>query len=327
MSHEIEIRDGQASMFYTGETPWHGLGTALPEAPTVEEAIKLAGLDWEVQLHPLYMKMEGDLIRVPDAYSTVRDIDRSVLGVVGPTYKPLQNRDAFKFFQPFLDSGAAKLETAGSLRGGKRVWILAGTNVETLEVVPGDAVTCKVLLSNSHDGTMAIRAGFTPQRVVCANTLAAAHDSEASKLLRIRHTASALSALELVQKVMDISNREFVASVEQYRALATRGVTVESLKEYVRKVFEPKLTVKDEDEQKDERERLMGKIIPLFESGRGNDLPGVKGTFWGAYNAVTEFLTWERGRSADIRLDNLWHGDGARVNQKALGTALKMAFA
>lgn len=324
MSHELEIRDGQAQMFYVGDVPWHGLGTALPEAPTVEAAIQLAGLDWQVELHRLYMKIEGETVLVPDAYSTVRSTDRKVLGVVGPTYHPLQNRDAFKFFQPFIDAGSAKLETAGSLRGGRRVWILARIQGETLEVVPGDAVSRFALLSNGHDGTLAVRAGFTDIRAVCANTVAAAHSSSASKLLRIRHTAKVTEALELVSEVMDLSHKEFVASVENYRLLAKRGVSVADLKNYVRKVFEPKLTIKDEAETESECERLMGKIIPLFESGRGNDLPGVKGTAWALYNSVTEFLNWERGRSADIRLDNLWHGEGAKTNQKALGTALKM---
>lgn len=321
MAHEVE------QMMYVGQTPWHGLGTALPEAPTVEDAIRCAGLDWEVQLHALYMKMDGETIKVPDAYSTVRSTDKKVLGVVGPTYHPLQNRDAFRFFQPFIDSGVATLETAGSLRGGRRVWILARIKGEALEVVPGDDVRRYALLSNGHDGTLAVRGGFSNVRTVCANTLAQAHNDESSKLLRIRHTAKVVETLDLVRAVMDLSHREFVATVEQYRMLATRGVSVADLKTYVRKVFEPKVSIKTEEEAKDDSERLINKIIPLFEEGRGNDLPGVKGTYWGLYNSVSEYLSWERGRSADIRLDNLWHGDGARVNQKALMTALKMAFA
>ena len=94
--HEIEEVSGIAKMFYVGEVPWHGLGTRLENPPTVEEAIRFAGLEWEVESVPLIM--EGTDIRVP-AFANVRSTDRKVLGVVGQTYRPLQNLDAFQWFQ------------------------------------------------------------------------------------------------------------------------------------------------------------------------------------------------------------------------------------
>lgn len=335
MSHELEIQDGQAKMFYVGETPWHGLGVKLNQPPTVEEAIITAGLDWSVNLRPIYCQPSEDGFEQLKWNATVRSDNHKVLGVVGPTYKPLQNKEAFTWFNPFVESGMVTLETAGSLREGKRVWILAKVAGDPIEVVKGDTVERFVLLSNGHDGTMAIRCGFTPIRTVCANTLATAHGDKASKLLRVRHTDKAKSTLEIIRDTMKVVNAEFEATAEQFKTLAKRQVNATDLKEYVRLVFKPQViqTIEEanipvSDKEKDGRaDKLLNKIIPLFETGRGNDLPGVAGTLWGAYNSVSEFVTWERGRSQDNRLESLWFGDSAGVNQRALQMAMKMVAA
>jgi len=328
MAHLVE------SMMSVRETPWHGLGRILQNAPSMEDAIVMAGLDWTVRLQPLHMKYDGEEMSVP-GYATVRDSDRSILGVVGPTYRPVQNREAFKWFQPWLESGRVALETAGSLRNGRHVWVLARVlnGGSEAEVRPNDPVKQYILLSNGHDGSLALRNGFTGIRVVCANTMASAHSDKASKLLKIRHTAHAAEAMEKVREIMDLAQGEFAANIEQYRAMAKVGVTKDSLREYVRRVFNPKLVAAVEtDKNVDEKdveasettcERLMGRIIPLFEGGRGNG----GGTAWDAYNAVSEYLSYERGRSADTRLDSLWFGEGGRINQRAMSEAVKLVRA
>jgi len=326
MSDEIEVVNGKASYFGVGEPAWHRLGTTLKSPPTVKEAITLAGLDWQVRLQPLHMRYDGEEMPVTGWYSTVRDSDKSVLGVVGHTYKPLQNADAFEFFQPWLDEGLADLETAGSLRHGKRVWVMAKLKGLEAEVVPGDPVVSYVLLSNGHDGTMAIRAGTTHQRVVCANTLAAAHGDEGSKLFRIRHTKKANNALSVIRETMNAITREFEASVEQYKALTRFGVRKADIENYVRRVFTPKVIEGGPvpTDENDTCDRLLPKIIRLFEEGAGNNIPGVSGTAWGLYNSVTDFLSHERGNSDDNRLNSLWYGDSLKVNQRALQVAMAM---
>lgn len=332
MSSEVE------NMMYVNEVPWHGLGKKLQAPPTTREAIVMAGLDWKVNLRPIWTTpsedMEDGFLQL-DHYATVRSDNHKVLGVVGPTYKPLQNEDAFSFFDPFIENGVATLETAGSLREGKRVWILAKVQGDPMEIVKGDAIERFILLSNGHDGSLAIRCGFTPVRVVCANTLGMAHGDKGSKLLRVRHTDKAKSTLEIIQQTMKVVNAEFEATAEQFKTLAKRQVNLDDIKSYVRLVFKPQIvqTIEDAniqltDKEKDGRaDKLLNKIIPLFEHGRGNDMPGVAGTLWGAYNAVTEFTTWERGRTTDTRLDSLWFGDSAQVNTRALSVAMKMVAA
>jgi phage/plasmid-like protein (TIGR03299 family) len=316
MAHEVE------NMMYVGQRPWHSLGRAFEMPPTLEEAIVAAGLDWKVGLKKL---QTTDTQEAVPALATFRETDGRILGVVGPGYNPLQNVEAFEFFRPFIDTNEASIETAGSLRNGQRVFVLAKINRDPMVIKGNDTVEKYVLLSNSHDGTLAVRVGFTPIRVVCNNTLTMAHGDKASKLLRVRHTAGVVDNLEKIREVMDMANAEFEASAEQYRILASKDINSKDLEKYVKLVFSQKLV---EEKSIDEvRSKVIGKIIPLFESGRGNDMKEIKGTYWAAYNAINEYLQYERGETNEGRIDQLWFGAAAQLNKRALDVGLTLAAA
>jgi phage/plasmid-like protein (TIGR03299 family) len=328
VAHEIEVNEnGKASFFYVGQTPWHGLGQALNAAPSISEAITAAGLDWKVGLKPLFTA-QPDGVRIASAVdhqATYRQSDGSILGVVGPNYHPLQNSEAFNFFQPFVDSGLVELHTAGSLREGKRVFVLAKVKNATADIAKGDAVESYVLLSNSHDGSMAVRVGFSPIRVVCANSLRSAINSERSKLLRVKHTSNVNFALEEVRETMNVLTQEFEATTEQYRSLAKKQVNEADLRKYVKTV----LGIPETEHSSKKGEQILDEVRPLFEKGRGNDIPEIKGTLWAAMNSFNEYLGYKRGKNTaqDARLDSLWFGQGATLNQKALDVALEMVKA
>jgi phage/plasmid-like protein (TIGR03299 family) len=307
-------------MAFFGALPWHRLGTALEEADLYDwpSASKKAGLDWEVELVPL---VTADTQAQVTHRAVRRTSDARVLGVVGPRYAALQNKDAFAWFQPFLDAREAALHTAGSLREGSRIWVLAKLNRDPLVIAEGDEVEKFLLLSHGHDGSLAVRCGFTPVRVVCANTLSMAHGSDASKLIRIKHTRDVLENLANVREIMDLANAEFEVTAEQYHRLARKSINQTDLRKYVRRV----LKIEDEQEASSRLKNLMGEIVGLAEAGRGNTLPSVRGTLWTAYNGVSEWLTYNRGRSNDNRLNSLWFGDSARANRHALAVALDMA--
>ncbi|MBN9519775.1 DUF932 domain-containing protein [bacterium] len=314
MPHEVE------TMTYFGAKPWHGLGSVLDEAECYDwpAAAKKAGLDWSVELVPL---------QTADTHVTVehrgvrRSTDGKVLGVVGPRFAPLQNTDAFGWFQPFLDAKEARLETAGALRGGSRVWVLAKIARAPIEIARDDLVEKFLLLSHGHDGSLAVRVGFTPVRVLCSNTMAQAHNADASKLVRLRHSKSLVTNLAHVREVMNLANQEFEATAEQYRSLARRDINQADLRKYVRHV----LKVDDAEVPSARLANQVEQIIGLAEAGRGNDLPAVRGTWWAAYNGVSEWLGHNRGRTPATRLDSLWFGDGAALNKSALQIALDMA--
>src|SRR5947209_2692525 len=307
-------------MAFFQQTPWHGLGTALDEADLYDwpKTCEKAGLAWDVELVPL---VTADSQAKVTHRAVRRKSDGRTLGVVGPRYFPLQNRDAFGWFQPFLDAREAALHTAGSLRHGSRIWVLARLNRTPLVVAPGDEVEKFILLSHGHDGSLAVRVGFTPVRVVCHNTLSMAHGSDASRLIRVKHTKDGQANLANIREVMDLANAEFEATAEQYRLLARRSINQADLRRYVRKVFKV-----EEDQQGSTRlKNIMEEVVGLAEAGRGNELASVRGTFWAAYNGVSEWLTYNRGRSDDNRLNSLWFGDGAGLNRRALEAALEMA--
>lgn len=332
MAHEIE------SMMFVGQTPWHKHGVRCDQDITTGQAMITSGLNWKVESVPV---MTTDGIECKEWRAIRRETDASVFAIMLSTYTPLQNDESFSFFDPFLAAGEARLETAGSLRGGARVWILAKLNRDPMVIKGNDTVEKYILLSNSHDGTLAVRVGFTPVRVVCANTLAMSHSHHASKLIKIRHTKNVQVNLEAIRETMNAANAAFEATAEQYRALAATEINSADLAKYIDVVFETKSSkVETEDqmigrllgESTDQmQDRLLGRksrvhepITELFEAGKGQDMAGARGTLWGAYNAVTEYVSHVRGTDASKRLDSTWFGQGAQVNQRALATATAM---
>ena len=151
-------------MMYVGNTPWHGIGVALDAPPSAEEAIKAAGLNWKVQKQPIFTPHRGqkNMEEIEGFSAVVRKDKRRVLGVVGKTWQPLQNREAFQFFDPFIQAKVADYNTAGSLKDGQQVWVLAKLRADPMQVVKGDEVEKYLLLSNSHDGKAAVNVRFTP---------------------------------------------------------------------------------------------------------------------------------------------------------------------
>lgn len=313
MAHEIE------SMAFFGETPWHHLGTPLTEEDLYDwqRACIKSGLDWEAELVPL---LTADTQTKVDHVAVRRTTDGRILGTVGPRYTVLQNRNAFKWFQPFLDAKEAALHTAGSLREGSRIWVLAKLNRAPLVIAQGDEVQKFILLSHGHDGSLAVRVGFTPIRVVCANTLALAHNADASKLIRLKHTKDIHENLENIREIMNVANQEFEATAEQYRLLARKSINGADLRRYVKKVLKVEGD-KISTRMKNTIEEILGKC----EFGKGNDLPSVRGTLWTAYNGFDEWLAYDRGHNQQNRLNSLWFGDSANANRFALETALAMA--
>ena len=168
------------TMMYVREKPWHGLGTEVSDAPSSEDALRFAGLDWNVRQENVF-NARGGIIKGFKA--NVRDSDDSVLGVVGDRYKVVQNIDAFKFTDDLI-GGDVRYETAGSLRDGKQIWLLAKMPEQK---IAGDVVEPYLCFTNAHDGSSGVRVCMTPVRVVCNNTLNVAL-ATAKRTWSMRHT-------------------------------------------------------------------------------------------------------------------------------------------
>lgn len=200
------------TMFYTRQKPWHGLGTMVMEAPTSKEALALAGLDWKVIQKPIET---DDGLPITGFKANLRETDNQILGVVTDRYKVVQNEDAFAFTDALLGEGIT-YETAGSLQGGRRTWMLA--RLPQHYIISGDEITPYLVFMNSHDGTGAIKAAMTPIRVVCQNTLNLAI-STARRSWSTNHTGDISGKLE------DAKNTLLYAE----RYMAELGKTIDKL--------------------------------------------------------------------------------------------------
>lgn len=315
------------TMLSVRETPWHRIGKVVDTAPTTAEGIVLAGMDWEALEKPLFTR-ESILVdgveqvsqQLVKGYKAIVRSDTGVtLGVVRGRYTPLQNRDAFNWFDPFIESGDASLETAGVLGDGQRVWIMAKINRDPSVIVPGDEILKYLLLSSSHDGSLAIRAGFTPIRVVCQNTLSMAHSDKKSKLLRLKHTAGAKIGLDKLRDTINLIDREFEMTSEQFQFLASKQFNKADLEKYVKLVLfntEGELSTR----AKNTLERVIAKVDQPEQT-----LAGVAGTWWAAYNAITEHLSHDASRNPENRFTSLNFGVNYNMNAKALKEALTFA--
>lgn len=310
MAHEFE------SGFFVNQPAWHRLGKLLNNPPTTEQAIIEAGLDWKVEEEPLYRIEKDGLVKIPTHKSLIRDWDRQLLGVVSNGYHPLQNSEAFKWFDILLHEGDVSLEAAGSLKRGKRIWILAKIQMNPIEIQQEDAIQPYLLLHNSHDATGAIWIQFTPIRVVCWNTLSWAtasryKDEKNRKAFRIRHNSNIEEKLAFAQRALNLSRQMFDTAIEEYKAMALKPMTSELLELYLANIFES-------DNVRENRAFPL--IQSNFETGRGNQGQ----TLWDAYNGFTKWLDHQRGKSEVSRLESAWFGDSVRLRNKAHLEALAL---
>jgi len=305
-------------MMFVGETPWHGLGTKLETAPsTGKEALIAAGLDWGVKRETLAIEANGQRV---EHKAIVREDTGALLGVVGPNYRPYQNDQMASLYDPLIRESKVTIETAGSLQGGKRVWMLGKLAGDDMDITgKGDTVAKYLMLAHGHDGSLAVRFGFTPIRVVCQNTLSAAIDSESSRMVKCLHTTNLERNLETLRDTMVLADEVFELTAEQYRSLAKRGVSRVELREFARIVHDVKET--DTNKWSHQQRAKIRETVAAAVEGKGND----GRTWWAAYNGATEWLSYNYGRNQESRVNHTWFGGGQNFNADALKLALQMS--
>src|SRR5258707_4094601 len=266
MSHNLYINNNRASMFYTGDVPWHRLGISLQNPATAQEAIEAAQLDFKVQLKPVKTVINRKQKLVPNTFATVRTDTKEILGVVGSRYEPIQNKDAFAFFDALVGSDEAMYHTAGVLGKGERIWVLAKLP-SYIRVGKNDIVEKFLLLTNSHDGSAVVLAKLTLIRVVCANTLSIALQGDEQEV-RIRHTPNAVHKLQEAHKLLGLSNHLYLQLDSIFNKMALRKVTDKQLREYVQALIpsNPDATFQTRNEN------IREAILELHESGQGAEL-------------------------------------------------------
>jgi len=244
--------------------------------------------------------------------------DCKVLGVVSQQYTPLQNREAFAFFDPIVGDGAAIYHTAGVLGDGQRIWILAKLP-DDIRVKNGDISHKFLLLTNSHDGESAVMMKFTPIRVVCQNTLMMALGQ--GRTIRVEHTKNVQERLREAQDLLGIIRYEFAEIERDFNEMAQVQMDDDRLGDYLGLIFPNPTDPRDRrGAERAARHRFWSKHF--FNNGKGNREYGVQDTLWAAYNGVTEYIDHrETTQTDDRRLRSLWFGNACSIKARAFRVA------
>lgn len=328
MAHHLDIVNGKASMFSSrGMLPWHGLGTVINEdAVTSADAIKLAGLDYNLYKNPLFtIDPDGNKIEVPDSFAVVRGDINQAIGVVGKNYEIFQNSEAFAFFDEVVGDKLAVYETAGALHGGRKVWILAKLPQELFIKGTDDRTDSYVLLGTSHDGSQALMMMPTLTRVVCHNTYTLAMSNFSIESgIKVRHTRNMKAKVSLARERLSIINEQITEYQEQSNYLASINVNAAQFKAYIETLFPD-----NKDAKNNTRTVNMRNMITLnFED---NEFKETDGTAWAAFNAVTRYVDHQRSTKGtddtdrrNNRMESVLFTTGATKKREAFKLALSL---
>lgn len=323
MAHEINYSNGKHSFAAKGEKAWHGLGQYVSEAMTSEQAIRLGGLDYTVEKRKIYApSIEGAYVEVPDYYSTVRTDTDTPLGVVKGRYTIVQNVDAFGFFDSIIDQGEAIFETAGSLGRGERIFVTAKLPDDML--IKGEKIEKYIILTNSHDGSSTIIAGFTNIRVVCNNTLQAALKGLDNRI-SIAHTASAESNLKEASRIMGISSKYMDEVNSVFDKMADVKMTDVEIMHYIESSLR-NTNEKDMDKEASKiLKKLTGEVFTFANTHSTQKTEAAYKTLWGAYNSISAYYTHMKNyNSSEQKMKDITYGLGYTKISRAFDLATNM---
>ena len=264
------------SMMYVREVPWHGLGTKVDEAPNSKEAIKLAGLDWNVNPTVIY---DANGKEISGYKANMRDSDQSILGIVSDRYQIVQNSEAFEFTDSLLDEGVV-YETAGSLRDGKQIWLLARMPSTT---ILGDDVDPYLWFTNTFDGSGAIRVCATPIRVVCNNTLNLALETT-KRSWSTRHIGDLAGKLHQAKETLGLAQEYMKKLDEDADRLANTKLSDAEIESIVSFIF-PIDYIKDTKRKIENTNKMRNDFMTCYMMP---DIAQYRNTAYGLVNAASD---------------------------------------
>ena len=332
MAHSINFNEqtGKHSFFSVKEKAWHGLGQIVRDYPTSTEALKFAGLDYEVTKEDIYTmsyNCDGQAMdftkRIKTHFATMRKDTGDVLGVVGKDYEIVQNKDAFTFFDSIVGGGGIQYETAGALGNGERIFITAKLP-DYIKVGNDDLIEQYLFLTTSHDGFGSITAAFTPIRIVCNNTLNAAFRN-CSNAIKIRHTSNVKGRLEQAHKVMGISYKLSEYLETSFNQWSKVRITDKQIMKLIQLAMVPsKEVLKDlqsglMDELSTCYKNMCDSVFEYAVTSPTQQTETTKGTVFGAYNSVTGYFQNIRNyKTEEAKVKSLLFGGTAQQRtQKA----------
>ena len=310
------------TMFSAVKTPWHKLGVVTPDVLTAQDALVTAGLDWVVKLEPVYFQTQQESIKnIANKFAVVRETDESCYGIVGNRYTPVQNLDAFNFMDTLVDSGDAKYETAGSLNGGATTFIQMRLNT-VLDI--DDDVIPYMLLTNSHDGSGALKIIMTPVRVVCSNTLRMALSSRTPNQISLRHTKSISSKIDEARNILGLTELFYDSFSETVNQLINTEIDKRVFDELMNKMF-PLPEYDKDDTTKIRQYNNVDKIRNTIRVNWIAEKDNGVNNGWGLLNAYNSYELWQQkvrgAKTENAKLEkqagNLIYSDSDLTNRVA----------
>lgn len=319
--------NGFVEMAYVGPTPWHHLGNPVTKGAPKATWRKQSGLDWEALTAPVeYRNVDGLLLPFSGRKIIYRSDNSQGLGDVADGYNVVGPNDVLSFFDDLADDGGWHIHTAGSLKGGKVIWAMASCDYMGFVKNAWDKVAPNLLIATSLDGSMKTCAKLTAVRAVCWNTVTLALNGEGQEV-QVSHKSH--FDPEEVKESLGVSVHAFKAWLAASEIMSETPVKLDEARELLRALFgQPKLRdinanaddapfqrlmaqVGKTDDQKQVEQRSVDRCLKLYQGeGIASAEPGVAGTRWGLFNAVTQHIDHERGRTDDTRMEGAWFGSG-----------------
>jgi phage/plasmid-like protein (TIGR03299 family) len=304
---------------------WHGHGAYVGDSADLAEWQRRAGADFTVLERKLFYAgrgiegQKGPPTLVPDRKALLRSDTFGYLSTVGDGYNVVQPKELFDFQRQVIEAAGAKMDTAGVLSDGKRVWTLSRF-AESFRIKGQDQIDTYILASTSYDSTMASRFQLTTTRVVCNNTLQIAMGGTRHGYISVPHSTT-VNVKEVADQILagadEMNTFRFTAEM-----LAEVIPTNEQIAEFLSRVLDNPFRMKD---GKLEMSDPAKKVATLISNGQGADLRSAKGTAWGLVNAVTEYVDhYQRSKDQGTRLNSAWFGQGAERKAKAFALANEM---
>lgn len=331
MAHEIDMTTGQAAIAFRGAVPWHGLGENILPDDSLEDIRVKAGLDYDVIKTPVLYDCqpfgsERTTKTDPSSFVLHRSDTGNALSVVGSKYQVVQPSEVVEFYRDLVSDYGFQIEVVGALRGGRKIWALANTN-EAFNLDPDDKMKGYLLLATSYDSSMATQARFTSVRVVCNNTLTMAR-AEGKANVTVPHSTK----FDASQVKLDLNiGPAFNSFQVDARVLSKRKV---DNKKAVNLLLQAYFDLKDDKEvadyvaNKDNEkriEKLLERTWGIASSAPGARTDSADGTLWGLLNVVTYDVDHTPRRTADVKLDRAWFGEGDRLKQRMYNLVLNAA--
>lgn len=320
MAHLLE--DG----FFVKAPAWHGLGTVLENAPGVDEALQVSGLDWNVEHKRLvFVDKNGDN-KESNMMALVRDLDDKILGYSTERYHILQNKEAFEWCRPLIDSGKWTFETGGSLREGVSPWVLLKQG--EFEPVEGDVFKNYLMVYWSHDGTHSVRIFPTSIRVVCNNTLTQALNEGRGSGHTVRHSSKLPSNMADIQQLYLDLSEQFNNQYAAFKLMKDVKLKDFDILQYAAGLFNefyPKASSTKDGRAKTIAENNKAILSKFAMSSSGTQELGIGNTVYNAFNGVQEAIEHilGGGRVRDRGM-NIMFGDGRKYSDIAFNNAMAL---